>query len=76
MLSIPSSIVYLNKDKTKGLTFISGIFSRVKQNATFEMHRDGTVYNRTVVIHKEGLELLNLMVRTEKLKKIKKKING
>jgi hypothetical protein len=75
MPTIKSSVVYLNMDKTKGLTFINGIFSIVKQNSVFEMRRDGTIYNNKILVHKEGLEMLNMMVRGEKLKKIKKKID-
>lgn len=75
-LIIEPKIIYLNKDKTKGLSYIERTFKIVKQNDIITSHKDETIYNMKVLTNKEGFEMLNLMIRGEKLKKIKKKINN
>lgn len=69
---IEPKVIYFNKDKTKALTYYQE-FNIVTQYDY--VGRDGTVYNRKGITSKEGFELLNLMIRREKLKKIKKKIS-
>jgi hypothetical protein len=76
VMTLDPTIIYINKDKTRGLTYIEHNFSIVTQNDAVTFRTNGTIYAIKNITHKEGIEMLNMMVRMEKLKKIKKKING
>ena len=75
-LIMKPKVIYFNKDKTKGLVY-SGTagreFNFVIQNELIT--KKGTIYNKRYLTNKEGFELLNMNLRAEKLKKIKKKIS-
>lgn len=77
VLIITPVVIYFNKHKTKGLVYSGNAgreFNFVTQNELIT--KKGTIYNKKYLTNKEGFELLNMNLRAEKLKKIKKKING
>lgn len=69
-------IIYLNKDKTNALVYLDGVFGISKQKPINEIHKDDIPYNVKYLDYKDGISMLKLMIRGDKLKKIKKKINA
>ncbi len=68
-------VIYFNNNKTKGLVYSGSAgreFNFVTQNELIT--KKGTIYNKRYLTNKEGFEMLNMNLRAEKLKKIKKKI--
>jgi hypothetical protein len=69
------NVMYLNDDKTKCLIYSKGNFFLLKQKP-FVPKGDDTIYDKEDLSVDYVIHMLDMLIRKEKLQKIKKKINA
>lgn len=69
------NVMYLNKDKTKCILYSKGNFFLLKQKTFVPQGDDDTIYDKEDVSSDYVINMLDTMIRREKIQKIKKKIN-